>query len=283
MLIGKLGSSALEMTWNFITLALAFLPSASPTVSTLPRDQVEKADPMELRGRLLPAELRESIIEGAIHRIFVPGYWYRATYLTAPQPVDAGFCTRTQHSIDLKATTDSSGIPHNGPDLVIGPMKATELWGVSDFPALNADSITCKSATGFVPIGDGEDGQRRASAYRFLASAMREARDGKPLPFKLECKPSANPSCGDPHEALANLPLDALFRIDVTNPQRDILSTSEGGRVFKTRPIEENGPYDVEFAFGRSGKDGQSWRIIWRQTGQTIDEIKMRRSAIIYH
>lgn len=237
---------------------------------------------MELRGRLLPAGPRESIIEGAIHREFVPGYWYRATYLTAPQPVDAEFCTRTQHSIDLKATTDSSGIPHNGPDLVIGPAKATVLWATA-FPALNADSITCKSATGFVPIGDGEDGQRRAAAYRFLVSAMREARDRKSFSVRLECEPSADASCGDPHEAFANLPLDALFRIDVTNPQRDILSDSGGVRVIKARPIEENGPYDVEFAFGRSGKDGQSWRIIWRQSGQSITEIKMRRSAINYH
>ena len=237
---------------------------------------------MELQEQLLPAELRASIIEGALHREFVPGYWYRATYLTAPEPVAAEFCVRAQHSIDLKATTDSSGMPHSGPDLVIGPVKTTVLWGAA-FPALSADSITCKSATGFVPIGDPEDGQRRAAAYRFLITAMRDARDGKSFPFRLECQPSADASCADPHGALANLPLDALFRIDVTNPQRDILSDSGGVRVIKARPIEENGPYDVEFAFGRSGKDGQSWRVIWHQDGQSIAEIKMRRSAIFYH
>lgn len=237
---------------------------------------------MELREQILPAELRASVIEGAIHREFVPGYWYRATYLTTPQPVAVEFCARTQYSIDLKAATDTSGLPNNGLDLVVGPVKAMVLWATA-FPAPDTNSMTCKSATGFVPIGDPEDGQRRAAAYRFLVAAMRDARDGKSLPFRLECEPSAESSCGDPHEALVNLPLDALFRIDVTNPQRDILSDSGGVRVIKARPIEENGPYDVEFSFGRSGKDGQSWRISWRQTGQPIAEIKMKRSAIFYH
>jgi hypothetical protein len=72
-------------------------------------------------------------------------------------------------------------------------------------------------------------------------------------------------ACADERTALANLPLDAMFGVALDRRPR-----ANGKRAVAT--IE----------FGRSGRDGESWRITL--LGQDrLDEVRMERRDILYH
>ncbi|GAM07214.1 hypothetical protein [Novosphingobium sp. MBES04] len=83
------------------------------------------------------------------------------------------------------------------------------------------------------------------------------------------------------YRALAQVPLDALFRIELGHYEHDV----NFGWHLRHVPDEvlARGGYDAEAMFGATGEDGKSWRIILRQGEGAMPDVVMRRAQIIYH
>ena len=83
--------------------------------------------------------------------------------------------------------------------------------------------------------------------------------------------------------ALATLPLDGLYGIEVTSGRTDVIEDRGNVRLLQTRPIIASELYQVKCAFGPSGTDGNSWRIRWTAGDAALRDIRISRNHVIYH
>ncbi|MBY8336516.1 hypothetical protein KYN89_05605 [Alteriqipengyuania sp. NZ-12B] len=247
-------------------------------------EDVERADAMAIADRLLPPEILSTVIEGTVRREWLPGNVFVANYRTAPRPTGPDLCERTLYSVRMSSGPPPAGADSGGTDLTIGSIEATRLEAVV-FPAAAADAESCRLTEGYIALGPGmspREPELRLAAYRRLVERMRAARGPAPLQFEIECKPIDDASCTDLREALANLPLGALFRIDLDTARYEIIR-EDGRASFRQRlPVDPTRDYQVVFEFGASGKDGKSWRVSW-QEGTPEPAMLLERQAIIYH
>ncbi|KPM21785.1 hypothetical protein AAJ72_14175 [Citromicrobium sp. RCC1885] len=264
-----------------------FVPAQSGAAKdepTIALEDVERADAMAIADRLLPPEILSTVIEGTVRRVWVPGNVFVANYRTAPRRTGPDLCERTLYSVRMSGGQPPPGAVSGGTDLTIGSIEATQLEAVV-FPAVRADAESCRLTEGYIALGPGmspREPELRLAAYRRLVERMRAARGPGPLEFEILCKPTDDPPGTDPRAALDNLPLGALFRIDLDSARYEIIS--EEGRVsFRQRlPVEPARDYKVVFEFGPSDGDAMSWRVSWEE-GTPEPAMLLERQAIIYH
>lgn len=268
--------------------ALAGSASMLPAISDAQAISVSEAsdgDAMTLADRILPADIRAVVVQGTIRRQFLPGQVFWAGYLTKPRPVGSDLCARTEYSVQLRSDTSASVSSDSNTSLKGGPVERTELQAVA-YPAASATDRSCARTAGFVKV-DGADKERKVAAYRFLIEAMRKAQTRRPLPFALSCQPMEDLSCKNVRASLADLPLDALYHIDVDSLQSDVTSEAGGVRIITRRPVQSGQPFGVTFAFGMSGEDGKSWsvswKVSWKEGQQPPAELTLERLSVLYH
>jgi hypothetical protein len=247
---------------------------------TIMLSEVDGAEAMAVAAKVLPANIRATVVEGRVSRQFLPGHAFWAAYVTQARVLGEDLCTRTQYAVHM-SDAGAPGAPPFEIKLLIGPVERRELQAIV-FPANNANDASCATTKGFVSVSGSEDDRRRINAYRQLVAAMRLAKTAKPLPFHTLCSPADDAACRDVRRSLANLPLGELYSIHVMS----LKSESEGTgrvRIVRMKQIQSSDPYDIELSFGISGKDGKSWRVRWRETGRPLAEIRLERAMVIYH
>ncbi|UYY58326.1 hypothetical protein [Sphingomonas sp. S2-65] len=266
---------------SILTLsALAATLLGTGDTGTIMLSEVDGADAMALAAKVLPGDIRATVVEGQVRREFLPGHAFLATYLTKAQVLGEDSCTRTQYNVHMRGV-GGAGVPPSTTELLIGSVERRELQAIV-FPSNKAGDASCAATKGFVSVSGSEDDRRRINAYRQIVAAMRVAKAAKPLPFNALCSPADELACRDVTRSLANLPLDELFSIQV----RGLKLKSEGTgqvRIIHSKQIQPSEPYDVELSFGMSGEDGKSWRVRWRETGRPLAELRLERSMVIYH
>ena len=257
---------------------------AAKEEQTIAMEAVEGADAMAIADRLLPPEIAATVVEGTVRRVWVPGNVFVANYRTAPRPTGPDLCARTLYSVQLSGGQPPPGTVSGGTDLAIGSVQEALLEAVV-FPAVRADAESCRLTDGYIALSSGmspAEPEMRRAVYRRLVERMRAARGSAPLKFEIVCKPVDDAPCADPRTALANLPLDALFRIDLDSARYEIIKEEGRVSIRQRLSVEPARDYKVMFEFGTSGRDAKSWRVLW-QEGTPEPAMSLERQAIIYH
>ena len=262
-----------------VAASLAVIPDAiEAKEEPLIAGEVESASAMELADRLLPPSTRAEVISGEKHKKFVAGPHYRIGYDTAPftsYTLPKGFCARYRIAVDIApARTEKLeqfiGVAERERALQIEHIKRETMLALPIEG--EATQEICMTASGYViASGFGEDGT--VAGYRQLVSAIRAARAGATLPFKLSCRKDrldvgGQDRCADKVSELAQLPMEHLYDISRNDDPDEQAEELDG----------------FEAAFGPSGDDGLSWRVYWRtgSDGQ-IEEIRLRKVMVAYH
>lgn len=254
---------------------------APAKAQTIAKTEVERNDAMRLADRLLPPDIRKTVVSGSIRRQFLPGTVFGASYQTAPRVAGPDLCERTDYSVTVQG--GPVGIPMPDDSLLTILLPEKHLRYAIVYPARTATAHHCAASNGFVSLGT-DDRNRQLAAYRRLIATMRAAKAGAPLPMDARCGTSDDkPACTDPRKALAALPLDALFWISIDSGISRVLSRTDHGVVTQQQPVESGAPYAVELSFGPSGDDYRSWRLSWREDGTARPRLLLARHAVIYH
>lgn len=274
------GLERLAAAGFLLFVALSAAPSAAEDRATVSLAEARSGDAMALADRLLPSDIRADVVEGIIRQLFAPGYAFHVGYRTARRSEADDLCAQTIYSRTLAAKPETP--PDGSSELnITGSLEPSEEYAVI-FPSRTADEESCEKTTGYVRM-DGADKPWKLSAYRHLVAAMRRARSGASLPFKLTCQPADDAACAEPVKSLAHLPMKALFGINIDSGRRRTLSESGSVRVVQQLPVEQGQTYGVTFKFGRSGEDGNSWRVSWLMGTDGMPDLLLRRQSIIYH
>ncbi|KQM98280.1 MULTISPECIES: hypothetical protein [unclassified Sphingomonas] len=262
-------------------LLAAGITNAPAKAQTIARTEVEQGDAMRLADRLLPPEIHRTVVGGSIRRQFIPGTVFDAWYRTAPRVAGPDLCERTEYRVTVQGGPVGIPMPDDSV-LTIRPPEKYLRYAIV-YPAHTATARNCAASDGFVSIGT-NDRERQLAAYRRLIATMRAAKAGAPLPMDVRCGTSdEKPACTDSRKALAALPLDALFRIDIDSGISRVLSRMDHGVVTQQQPVESGAPYAVELSFGPSGDDYRSWRLSWREDDTARPRLLLARHAVIYH
>lgn len=269
-------------------LALSLIAASGATQAqgeggSISLGEVEKRDAMALADRLLAPDIRGRVVEGAVRRQTSPGQVYWIGYREGGRAAGRDLCERVIHTVQLSApTAPGDNAP---PDTLLG-VRATksgkEIAVLA--PGQAATDDRCAKAAGYVL--NGYEPERRLAAYRVLVAAMAAAARPGTLPFRIDCAADTGDACAGPRKALASLPIDALFGIDIacTEENRVVVDDSTPGvRVTSCRPIEPGQPYNAEFSFDRTGRDGLSWKVSFTHAERWPETIRVLRTMVIPH
>lgn len=242
-------------------LVLISVIAGAMTIDGLPSilwQHLDSNRPLSVAAKLLPLETSRKIVGGRIARILVPGQVFWGDFWESATPIGPSLCQRRLHSVRFG---NPRAPEHPTDDIVLRTMevKSGLSFGTS-YPAL-ASVTTCNKLQGYVtPVPS--KSLSTIEALRGLNAVMGAASSDAPLNFEISCQAEKDDkACTNGRAALANLPLDVLFNVRFS-PARDRWPT---------------------FEFGRSGRNGASWRVTLVRSGDSVKEIRMRRSQIIYH
>lgn len=252
-----------------------FLVGASAP-STITLGEVEGADAMALKARLLPPDIAAKVVEGSLKRLWMPTAAFRAVYRAPARAVAADVCRRTDYVVGLEGGRPGTGKAGPQTPLAIKAPRAFEVAAVR-LPEKGANAQVCSTQEGYVSLRK----PQTLAGYRALVGAMRAAAAPGKLPFGITCEPEEDAVCRTPRVALAQLPLDALFRIELGHYEYNV----NFGWHLQHVPDEvlARGGYDAEALFGATGEDGKSWRIILARGDGAMPDIVMRRAEVFYH
>ncbi|MED5547131.1 MAG: hypothetical protein VX309_05600 [Pseudomonadota bacterium] len=252
-----------------------FLVGASAP-STITLGEIESQDAMALKARLLPPDLAAKVVEGSVQRWFSPTVVFYAVYRAPARAAAPDVCRRTDYLVRLEGAQSGEDKAEAQTQLAIKAPRAFEIAAVR-LPETGADTQVCNAQAGYVSLRK----PQTLAGYRALVTAMRAAAAPGQLPFGITCEPEEDAVCRTPRAALAQVPLDALFRIELGHYEHDV----NFGWHLRHVPDEvlARGGYDAEAMFGATGEDGKSWRIILRQGDGALPDVVMRRAEIIYH
>lgn len=270
----------------FTALAFLTMHQVTPRVAVT-LDDVRNLPSSELAAGVLPPEIARRIVGGVAWRLFIPGQHWLMRFWEQARPTAPMICLRAQHS--RAATNARAAERPDKPDEIA--MEIGELQHdfalASTYPE-PATPQSCDKAKGYAttyPVNLAAT----TDAIRTLNTAMGHAAADSALPFTLECSSKEDDACADPRDALANLPLSVLSGVSFSFAYQgkyvvDVVER-DGTTTYKSRwvpaPPDENPSDTIEF--GRSGRDGKSWRVVMRSKDGRLEHVQMRRSMISYH
>jgi hypothetical protein len=249
---------------------------AGPTVSL---GQIRAQDAMAFRAAVLPADIAARVVAGRIQKVWLPGQTYSAIYREAPRDRGDALCTMAVHSVYLSNTAPAAADAPDGLPFIVENLQSNETMAVRP----PWDRGPCSTESGYVVLWPGLQGEYQTAAYRRLLGWIALAREGRDPGVELGCRSEAAEECADPRAALASLPLDALFGIEVRNPRSIELSSQPGVRVLGAAPLTAAEPHAVTASFGMSGENGHSWRVEWVENDGQPPRVQLRRGMVIYH
>jgi len=259
-----------------LTMALA----AQEPERTLLLAEVKQADPLVLAPKVLPPETAERITGGWVRRYWTPGQVYRALFWEQSLPHQNGICARRVHVV----SAGNQNAPGNPDDpktvLTISDQGSGMQYGPS-YPE-PATEARCAELTGYIGGSEGQIDDQLKTLNR-LAEAMGLAAGKDELPFALECDPQESATaCDNPRQALAELPLGKLLRVQPSRPlpPRDA-STPPGPRLFLQTDAPSNwNAAEVEFDI--SGPGARSW-IVTVIGDEQVEIVRLRSAMIFRH
>lgn len=269
------------MSWLSLVAPLALSQAAGPTLTLGEVEPLAGTDRgIELAARVLPPELAGRMVEGRVGRAFLPGQVWDLTFHDAPTVAGPDRCE--QRTFYAQASDPQAPGGKAPADTVLSVGEVERDTGVAILP--RGTAATTATCAGAAYISVAREPERRVAAYRVLNAVMAAARGTAALPFAIACTSEKPEACADPRAALASLPMGALFGIHTTCLDAEKQHVRRDGVTYiSCPPIGKGRPYKAEVRFGRSGDDGQSWRLEFVHRPGWPEQIAMRRTTIIYH
>ena len=269
-----------------LTMWLLLLAAAQPR-QTVTWSQVDGADPRILARLLLPPGDADEVAGGKVHRLWVPGQSYRAILWTQPKPTADGLCHRTARSIGLgnRNRLDSEA-PQPDTILSVAVEARVEQFAA---PYPEKPSVAACTRTGGYVTPSVQTRAASLAAMKRLTRAMRMAAGRRSTGFSIVCQIELKglQSCPDARRALATLPLNALYSVEPAGSVKTtVVMDGPGPKLLSyefSYPVLDSRPRDVEFSFGPSAPDGNSWRVGMSYLNGRLVRVSMRKASVIYH
>lgn len=246
---------------------------------TLPLSEVEQADPLVLAPKVLPAETAAGIRGGWVRRWWVPGQVHRALFWEQSRPEREGICARRVHVVELAERNAPGHQADPATPLAVEQLAEGIQYGPS-YPE-PASEARCVELTGYI-AGPPEQIEAVLMMLTRLTDAMRLAGGSADLPFALECTGEDPEICRDARGALANLPLDQLLNLGVSNTRYTVDNSTPGVQVRMMQPVTDGRWPQATAEFDISPPGARSWTVTLVGTDR-LEAIQMRRTTIIRH